>query len=85
VLLLVLNVVPLGLVVAVLGPALSRIYTRRQLYRLAALCVGGGTLVPLRLLLVGGSPLLVLAAGLFLLSGSLAIRFVIVRVPHASA
>jgi hypothetical protein len=85
VLLLVLNVVPLGLVVADLRPALSRIYTRSQFYRLAALCVGGGTLVPLGLLLAGGSPLPVLAAVLFLLLGSLAIRFVIVRVPHASA
>jgi Ni/Fe-hydrogenase subunit HybB-like protein len=84
VLLLVLNVVPLSLVVADLRPALSLIYTPRQLGLLAALCVGGGTLVPLGLLLAGGSPLSVLA-GLFLLLGSLAMRYVIVRVPHASA
>jgi Polysulphide reductase, NrfD len=83
VLLLVLNVVPLSLVVADLRPALSRIYSRRQLWRLAALCVGGGTLVPLGLLLAGGSPLPVLAAVLSLLLGSVAIRFVIVRLPHA--
>jgi hypothetical protein len=84
VVLLVLNVVPLGLVVANLRPALSRIYTRSQLYRLAAVCVGGGTLAPLGLLLAGRSPLPVLAAVLLLLLGSLAMRFVIVRLPHVS-
>jgi Ni/Fe-hydrogenase subunit HybB-like protein len=85
VLLLVLNVVPLYLLVADLRPVLSRIYTRRRLGRLAALCVGGGTLVPLGLLLAGGNPLPVLAAVLLLLLGSLALRFVIVRLPHAPA
>ena len=40
-------------------------------------------LVPLCLILVGGSPALLLAAVLFVLLGSLAIRFVIVKVPHA--
>jgi Polysulphide reductase, NrfD len=80
-LLLVLNVVVLGLVVADLRPTLSRVYTRRRLYRLAALCVGGGTLVPLGLLLAGGGPLPLL----FLLLGSLATRFAIIRLPHAPA
>jgi hypothetical protein len=84
VLLLVLNLVPLGLVVKNLLPALSRVYTPGQLGRLAALCVGVGTLVPLALLLASGSPLPVLAAALSLLLGSLAARFVIVRLPHAS-
>src|SRR5262245_24142892 len=51
VLLLVLNLVPLGLVVRNLRPALSRAYTPRQLGRLAAFGVGVGTLVPLALLL----------------------------------
>jgi hypothetical protein len=85
VLLLVVNVVPLGLVVSNLRPTLSLIYTRGRLWRLAALCVGGGTLFPLALLLAGGSPLPVLAAVLLLLLGSLATRFVIVRIPHAAA
>jgi Ni/Fe-hydrogenase subunit HybB-like protein len=84
VLLIVLNVVPLGLVVKDLRPALSRAYTPGQLGRLAALCVGVGTLAPLALLLAGGGRLPVLAAALLLLAGSLAARFVIVRVPHAS-
>jgi hypothetical protein len=84
-LLLVLNVVPLCLLVADLRPALSRIYKRSQLGRLAVGCVGGGTLLPLGLLLAGGGPLPVLAAVLLLLLGGLAVRFVIVRLPHAAA
>ncbi len=84
VLLLVLNLVPLCLVVGNLRPALSRVCTPRQLGRLAALGVGVGTLVPLVLLLVGGSLLPVLTAVLFLLLGSLALRFAIIRLPHAS-
>ena len=85
VLLLVVNLVPLGLVVRNLRPALSRAYTPGQLGRLAALCLGVGTLAPLALLLAGGHPLLVLAAVLLLLLGSLAVRFVIVRLPHATS
>jgi hypothetical protein len=82
--LLVLNVIPLGLLLANLRPVLARIYTRRQLWRVGLLTLGGGTLIPLCLLLAGGGPPLMLGAGTFLLLGSLAIRFVIVRIPHAS-
>jgi hypothetical protein len=81
--LLVLNLVPLSLLVVNLRPTLSRIYVPSQLGRLAVIYVGGGTLVPLLLLLVGGSPLPVLTAVLFVLLGSLVIRYVIIRVPHA--
>ena len=84
VLLLLLNLVPLGLVVRDLRPALSRVCTPGQLGRLAALGVGVGTLVPLVLLLAGGSRFPVLDAVLFLLLGSLALRFSIVRLPHTS-
>jgi hypothetical protein len=83
VLLLVLNLLPLGLLVRDLRPALSRTYTPGQLGRLAALGIGVGTLVPLALLLAGGGLLPMLAAVLFLLLGSLALRFAIVRLPHA--
>jgi Ni/Fe-hydrogenase subunit HybB-like protein len=82
VVLLVLNLVPLCLLVADLRRVLSRVYTPGHLGRLAALGVGGGMLVPLALLLAGGGALLVLAAVLLLLLGSLALRFVIVRLPH---
>jgi len=85
VLLLVLNLVPLCLVVRNLRPVLSRVYTPKQLGRIAALSIGVGTLVPLALLSVSGSLLSVLATVLSLLLGSLALRFVIVRLPHVSS
>jgi hypothetical protein len=84
-LLIVLNAIPLFLVVRELWTELSRIYTRRQLLILAALCIGVGTLVPLGLLPFGSSPLPVLSAVFLLLLGSLTIRFVIVRLPHESS
>jgi Ni/Fe-hydrogenase subunit HybB-like protein len=83
-LLLVLNVVPLGLVIANLRRELSRVYTPRQLGHLAALCIGGGTVLPLLLLLAGESLFLVLPAVLFVLLASLAIRFLIISLPHTS-
>jgi hypothetical protein len=84
VLLVLLNVVPLCLLIVNLYPTLSRIYTRRKLWRLAVLCVGVGILVPLGLLLIGGGHLSALAAVLSLLLGSLAVRYGIVRLPHPS-
>jgi Ni/Fe-hydrogenase subunit HybB-like protein len=83
-LLLVLNAITLGLLIANLRPVLGRIYTRRRLWRIGALTFGGGTLVPLGLVLVGGSPPLMLGAGMFILLGSLVIRFLIIRIPHDS-
>jgi Ni/Fe-hydrogenase subunit HybB-like protein len=81
--LLVVNVIPLGLLVANLGPVLARIYTRGQLWRVGMLTIGGGTLIPLCLVLIGDSPSLMLGAATLLLLGSLVIRFLIVRIPHA--
>jgi Ni/Fe-hydrogenase subunit HybB-like protein len=81
-LLLVLNVVAQCLLFADLRSTLSGIYTRGQLGRLAALYLGGGTLVPLGLLLFGGGPLTVLIAVLLVLLGSLAERYLLVRLPH---
>jgi hypothetical protein len=83
VVLLVINALVLLLLLANLRAALLRIYTSRQLWRLGILTLGGGVLAPLCLALVGGSPPLLLAAVLLLLLGSLAIRFVIIKVPHA--
>jgi Ni/Fe-hydrogenase subunit HybB-like protein len=82
--LLVLNVIPLGLLLANLRPVLAQTYTPGQLWRVGVLTLGGGTLIPLVLVLVGSSPLLMFGAGMFLLLGSLGIRFLIVRIPHAS-
>jgi Ni/Fe-hydrogenase subunit HybB-like protein len=83
-LLLVLNVIPLGLLLANLRPVLVRIYTREQFWRIGMLALGGGTLIPLGLVLVGSNPALMLGAGLFILLGSLAIRFLIIKIPHAA-
>jgi Polysulphide reductase, NrfD len=83
-LLLVINVIPLGLLLANLLPVLGRIYTREQLWRIGMLTLGGGTLLPLGLVLVGSNPALMLGAGLFILLGSLAIRFLIIKIPHAA-
>ena len=67
-------------------PTLSRILRLYRVHRLSSpLPRASLLLVPLALLLAGGSPLPVLAAVLFLLLGSLTLRFMIVRLPHASA
>jgi Ni/Fe-hydrogenase subunit HybB-like protein len=83
-LLLVLNLAPLCLLVFDLRTTLSRIYTRWELCG-GALSLGGGVLIPLFLLFVVGSLLFTLSAVMFILLGSLVIRFVIVKLPHASA
>lgn len=82
--LLLLNTVPLYLVAAEFFPTLSRAYPRTNLFRRAVLSVSSGILLPLGLLLSGEVPLLMLSAVLFLLLGSLAIRYEIVWLPHAS-
>jgi Ni/Fe-hydrogenase subunit HybB-like protein len=84
-LLLVLNLIPLCLLAVDLRTMLSRIYTRWELCGVGALSLGGGVLIPLFLLCVVGSLLFTLSAVMFILQGSLVIRFVIVKLPHASA
>ena len=83
-LLLVLNLLPLCLLVFDLRTTLSRIYTRWELGGVGALSLGGGLLVPLCLLLVAGSSLFMLGAAMCIVLGSLLIRFVIIKLPHAS-
>jgi hypothetical protein len=68
-----------------LRTTLSRIYTRRELYGVGALSLGGGVLLPLVLLCVVGRPLSMLSAVMCILLGSLVIRFVIIKLPHACA
>jgi Ni/Fe-hydrogenase subunit HybB-like protein len=84
-LLLVLNVIPLGLLVVNLRVVLALIYTRQQLWRVGILTLGGGMLLPLWLVLVGGSVPLMLGAVILILLGSLVIRYLIIRIPHASS
>jgi len=82
-LLLLLNLFPLGLMIRNFFPTLSRVYTVGQFGGLGALCLGLGTVAPLALLFAGDSLPYVLAGVLSLFAGSLALRFVIVRLPHA--
>ena len=84
-LLLVLNLIPLCLLLGDLRATLSRIYTRRELYGVVALSLGGGVLIPLFLLFVVDSLLFTLSAAMCIVLGSLLIRFVIIKLPHASA
>jgi Ni/Fe-hydrogenase subunit HybB-like protein len=84
-LLLVLNLVPLCLLGVNLRPTLLNIYTRWELWSVGALSLGGGVLLPLVLLCVVGRPLSMLSAVMCILLGSLVIRFVIIKLPHASA
>src|SRR3984957_738634 len=65
--LLVLNVIPLGLLFRNLQPTHARLYTREQQWRVGALLFAGGTLIPLGLTLVNGGLLFVLASVIFLL------------------
>jgi Ni/Fe-hydrogenase subunit HybB-like protein len=81
--LLVLNVIPLGLLFANLRPAHARLYSREQQWRVGVL-IAAGTLIPLALMLLTGDLLFILIAMIFLLSDSWAIRFVYVKIPHTA-
>ena len=81
--LLVLNVIPLGLLFANLRPTHARLYTREQQWRVGVL-IAAGTLIPLGLMLLNGDLLFILVAVIFLLSQSWLIRFVYVKIPHTS-
>jgi hypothetical protein len=84
VVLLLLSIIPAGLLFSELRETLSRIYRDRQVYLALALTFAGGTLIPLILLLVGdGAPWILGAVSLILL-GSLAIRALIIKIPHAA-
>ncbi len=77
--LLVLNLIPMGLLLANLRSELARTW------RAWMLALAGGTLLPLGLVLAGSGAPGMLGAVIVLLTGSLAIRFLIIRIPHASA
>jgi Ni/Fe-hydrogenase subunit HybB-like protein len=82
-LLLPLNGLFLFLLLIELRPALVRIYSPRQLRQRGLLELGGGMFLPLVLILAGDSSVVLLSAVLFVLLGSLAIRFEIIKIPHA--
>src|SRR5580698_7176523 len=81
--LLVLNVIPLGLLFANLQPTHARLYTREQQWRVGVL-IAAGTLIPLGLMLLRRDLPSILVAVIFLLSESWLIRFVYVKIPHTS-
>jgi hypothetical protein len=82
--LLLLNVIPLGLLFANLQPTHARLYTREQQWCVGVLMFALGTLIPLGLMLLSGGPLFILGAVIFLLLGSWVIRFLYVKIPHTS-
>jgi hypothetical protein len=81
--LLGLNVVPLGLLFANLRPAHALLYTREQQWR-AGVLIAAGALIPLGLMLLNGNLLFILAAVIVLLAESWLVRFVYVKIPHTS-
>jgi hypothetical protein len=83
-LLLVLNLLPLCLLVFDLRTTLSRIYTRWELCVVGALSLAGGCWSPCACYYVAGSSLFMLGAAMCIALGSLLIRFVIIKLPHAS-
>ena len=83
--LLVLNVIPLGLLFANLQPTHARLYTRVRQWSVGVLIFAGGTLIPLGLTLLNGGLLFLLGSLIFLLVESWLIRFVYVKIPHTSS
>jgi Ni/Fe-hydrogenase subunit HybB-like protein len=81
--LLLMNDLFLMLLRAELRPALKRIYGSKQLSQRGTLGVGAAMILPLGLILIGDSASLLFAAVIFLLLGSVAIRFEIIKLPHA--
>jgi hypothetical protein len=81
--LLVLNVIPLGLLFANLRPAHALLYTREQQWRVGAL-IAAGALIPLGLMLLKGDLPFLLVAVIVLLAESWLVRFVYVKIPHTS-
>ena len=81
--LLVLNVIPLGLLFANLREAHAKLYTREQQWRVGAL-IAAGALIPLVLMLLRGDLPFLLVAVIVLLAENWAVRFVYVKIPHTS-
>ena len=81
--LLVLNVIPLGLLFANLRTIHAQLYTRGQQWRAGAL-IAAGMLIPLCLMLLNGGLLSISVAVIFLLAQSWIVRSVYVKIPHTS-
>jgi hypothetical protein len=81
VVLLALNIIPLGLLFADLRPAHARIYTSGQQWGVGAL-IAAGTVIPLALVLFNGGLPYLLVAVVVLLAQSWLVRAVYVKIPH---
>ena len=81
---LVLNLIPLGLLFANLQPTHARLYTRGQRWLVGMLMFIAATLFPLGLTILSDRPPFIFGALIFLLLGSWVIRFVYVKIPHTS-
>jgi len=81
--LLVLNVIPLGLLFANLRTIHAQLYTRGQQWGVGAL-IAAGALIPLGLMLLNGGLVSISVAVIFLLADSWLVRSVYVKIPHTS-
>jgi len=84
VVLLLLNLVPLGLLFRNLRPTHARLYTREQQWQAGVLIFTAGTLIPLGLTLLNKGVLFTFGSLIFLLFESWVVRFVYVKIPHTS-
>jgi Ni/Fe-hydrogenase subunit HybB-like protein len=82
-LLVPLNAVLLGLLIADVRPALASLYTVPQRARLASMIFGLGMLIPGVLLLLAASAPILLGVLSLVLVGSMFVRFAIIRIPQA--
>ena len=81
--LLVLNVIPLGLLFMNLRPAHALLYTREQQWRVGAI-IAALALIPLGVMLLNGGLMFILVAVIVLLVESWFVRFVYVKIPHTA-
>ena len=84
VVLVLLNIIPAGLLFSELHKTLSRVYGDLKVYLVLAIALAGGALIPLLLLLVGSGAPPTLGATALIVLGGLAVRFLFIKLPHAS-
>jgi Ni/Fe-hydrogenase subunit HybB-like protein len=82
--LLMLNVIPLGLLFANLQPTHARLYTREQQWRVGLVIFAAGMLIPLGLALLHGGLPFTFGSAIFLLLQSWLIRFLYIKIPQTS-
>ena len=81
--LLAVNVIPLGLLFMNLRPAHALLYTREQQWRVGVV-IAALALIPLGVMLINGGLMFVLVAVIVLLLESWFVRFLYVKIPHTS-